>query len=205
MQHEEWFDIINQHIHVSRETFSKLVLYHDLLYRWQSSINLISPSTLSDSWNRHFLDSLQLLKYVSRETFRLLDLGSGAGFPGMVLAIAGKCEAHLVESDSKKYVFLKEVARVTNTSITIHQKRIEETLLANTDIITARGCSDLATLLQFSLPNVSRETFCLFPKGENYSTEIAEAEKTWRFTCEVYPSITHPKAGILKISNLQRR
>lgn len=198
----EAFLLLNRHVNVSQETFSKLVLYHDLLIKWQRRINLISNDTVDDSWSRHFLDSLQLIKYIPDNIENILDFGSGAGFPGMVLAIAGIKNIHVVESDGKKISFLREVSRVTGVNVTIHHDRIENVSIKNISVITARAFSSLDSLLKISSPFLSHETICLFPKGKNYAMEIEDAKKEWSFNCDVLPSVTDNNAVILKISNL---
>jgi len=199
------FDFLNQHIIVSRETFERLKIYHDLLLKWQSKINLISNDTVSNVWNRHFLDSLQITQYIPNYNNVIMDIGTGAGFPGMVIAICGYNNVHLVESDTKKISFLREVSRVTNTPVFIHHVRIEEVVIDNTQIILSRACSNLNQLINLASKNVSRETFFLFHKGKNYSNEIEDAKKSWLFDEVIFPSITDPNGVIVKLSNIRRR
>lgn len=203
------FEFLNQYVKVSRETFERLNTYHDLLLKWQPKINLVGPDTIQDFWNRHFLDSLQLLHHIPDQNNRIVDLGSGAGFPGMALAIAGCSDVHLIESDTRKATFLREVSRVTHTTISIHASRIESAKIDNISIITSRACSNLDTLLRFSSRLVSHETFCLFHKGKNYSMELDDANKHWHFNCTIIPSIvssiTDSQGVILKIEHLRER
>ena len=201
---DETYQFLNRYLSVSRETFDKLFIYHDLLIKWQKQINLVSDNTLSDSWNRHFLDSAQLLSHIPNPLVKTADIGSGAGFPGMVLAIMGMSNIHLIESDAKKIVFLKEVSRLTNTSVMIHHSRIEDLSIGTFDLIVSRALSDLNKLLQFSSHFVSHETFCLFHKGKNYSKEIEEAKKSWSFDHAIFPSVSDPHGVIIKLSNLKR-
>lgn len=200
------FELLNRHVNVSRETFKKLSLYYDLLIKWQSKINLISDQTISDIWSRHFLDSLQLLKHIPKtlKNPAMIDIGTGAGFPGMALAIYGVGEIHLIESDGKKISFLKEVSRITESKVFIHHDRIENVKLDKCDIILSRACSDLNQLLNLSSKNVSRETFSLFHKGKNYSNELEEAKKHWSFDTEIFPSVTDQNGVIVKLSNINR-
>lgn len=191
--------------HVSHETFQKLEVYKELLLKWQKSVNLISNMTIDDVWSRHFLDSTQLLSHIDKKSSNLLDFGSGAGFPGLVLAICGAADVHLVESDHKKCLFMKEVARHTSCSVTVHCDRIERVSLPKFTTITSRACSSLGQLFSYSSPFVSHETICLFPKGKNYSKELEEANKLWRYGCDTISSITDSEAAILKITDLQRR
>ena len=201
----EPFLLLNKHHPVSRETFDRLKNYHDLLIKWQARINLVSKDSLDNIWQRHFLDSLQLIKMISLpDTVKIMDMGSGAGFPGMVLAIAGIKNMHLVESDGKKVAFLKEVARITHTDVSVHQERAEKNSLDKMNVIIARALSNVATLLSYAESNVSHETICLFPKGKNYAMELEDAKKEWSFDCEVIPSVTDSQGVILKLSNLKR-
>ena len=199
------FELLNEHIFVSRETFGKLSLYHDLLIKWQSKINLISNDTIKDAWHRHFLDSLQLVPYIEDNNQTIVDLGSGAGFPAMVLAVVGYQNVHLVESDTRKVAFLREVARITGAKVTIHNCRIEDAELPKIDVITARACASLDKLLRLIAKNVSRETVFLFHKGKNYNTELEEASVNWQYVVSVTPSIVDLQGVILKISDLEKR
>lgn len=198
------FDTLNSKIHVSRETFDRLKIYHELLLRWQSKINLISNDTIDDCWNRHFLDSLQIQKYIENKNTKIADIGTGAGFPGMVIAICGYNNIHLIESDTKKISFLREVSRLTNTEVTLHHERIEDSKLYNVDVILSRACSDLNKLINMSSKIVSRETYFLFHKGKNYSNELEAAKKIWSFDDEIFNSITDPNGVIVKLSNVRR-
>jgi 16S rRNA (guanine527-N7)-methyltransferase len=199
------FDLLNSHVDVSRETYAKLNAYCDLLLKWQRSVNLVGPDTIKDVWRRHMLDSLQLLPLLPTLDVSVMDIGSGAGFPGMVLAIAGVKDVHLVESDHKKITFLREAARVTGVKVQLHHTRVEQVRGVNPDMITSRACSGLVTLCDYSYPHVSRETVCLFLKGRNYATEVENALNTWRFHIMVYPSIVEPQSVVLKISELGRK
>lgn len=198
-----YFEYLNQQIGVSRETYDRLSIYHELLLKWQGKINLISDDTVSDAWTRHFLDSLQLLKYLPTERKRIVDLGSGSGFPGMVTSLVTDHEVHLVESDVRKCVFLKEVARLTDAKAIVHQKRIEQTPVSDVDIILSRACADLTKLLSWSSSYVSHETICLFHKGKNYAKEIEDAKAAWQFDHEVFPSITDAHSAIVRISHIK--
>ena len=202
---DDIFRLLNRHVNVSRETFERLERYHDLLLKWQARVNLIGPDTVSESWTRHFLDSLQLLPFLPNPEARLLDIGSGAGFPGMVLAVCGMKNITLAESDQKKVIFLKEVARVTDTEVAIHAARVEALDAPSFDVITSRACSALTTLLDYSSKFVSHETFCLFPKGRNYTKEVDDAHINWNFELETAPSVTDTQGVILKLSQVNRR
>jgi 16S rRNA (guanine527-N7)-methyltransferase len=132
-------------------------------------------------------------------------MGSGAGFPGLVLAMAGVRDVHLIESDIRKTTFLREVSRETGTPVTIHDERAEDTNIDNVDVITARALAPLKDLLALSsrLATSDHPFRCLFLKGELAEEEIAKAEKKWRFLLRIHPSMTESKGKILEISNLQ--
>lgn len=199
------FQILNSHFTVSRETFDRLKIYHDLLLKWQSKINLVSNNSIGDSWTRHFLDSLQLTKFLPPSDSIIIDVGSGSGFPGMVLSIVGIKNIHLVDSDAKKISFLQEVKRLTGAGAVIRHGRIENLEFKNCGVVMARAVSGLSTLLEQCSRFVSHETICLFPKGKNYAMEIEDAKREWRFDCDVLSSVTDESAAILRIANLQRR
>jgi 16S rRNA (guanine527-N7)-methyltransferase len=197
------YTLLNSHVPVSRETVHRLSLYHDLLIKWQSKTNLVSDDSLANAWRRHFLDSLQLLPQLPSLSSIIIDLGSGAGFPGMVLAIAGGSNVHLIESDTKKISFLQEVARVTQTKVHLHHQRIEQVSGLAGDVIVARGCSDLNQLLSYASTFVSHGTICLFHKGKNYSNDISDAKKYWQFDHVIIPSVTDQQGVIIKISHME--
>ncbi len=198
------FELLNSYLPVSRETFESLSIYHDLLLKWQAKINLVGNDTLSDVWRRHFLDSLQLVKYIEDKNHVIVDLGSGAGFPGMALAIYGYKNVHLIESDSRKVAFLREVSRVTNTKVSIHNCRIENNPIEKVDIFISRACAPLEKLFQLISTSVSRETICLFHKGKNYSIESNNALKNWQYDMFVTSSIADSQSVILNISNIRK-
>jgi 16S rRNA (guanine527-N7)-methyltransferase len=199
------FETITRHVSISQETVGKLSLYHDLLLKWQSKINLIGPDTINNIWQRHFLDSLQLINHLDNLSDKMVDLGSGAGFPGMVLAMAGARDVHLIESDARKVVFLKEAARLTRTAVTIYHCRIEDRPIGEVKIILARACAQLDALLPLASFYFSHGTDCLFHKGKNYSKEIEDAKEKWRFEHTIFPSVTDTQGIILKLSYIERR
>ena len=199
------FVLLNQFLPVSRETFDRLSTYHDLLLKWQPKINLVSSETLSDAWRRHFLDSAQIAPYLLARGGIIVDMGSGAGFPGMVAAILGVKDIHLIESDAKKISFLQEVARTTKTAVTLHHQRIEKiSEIKKADVILARACADLNQLLNYASYFVSHETTCLFHKGKNWAMEIEDAKENWSFKHQVFPSVTDREAAIIELSNVER-
>lgn len=190
---------------VSHETFEKIKQYQILTEKWQKSINLIGRGTISDIWNRHFVDSAQLLPLLPEGGGTLIDIGSGGGFPGLVLAmLAPDWDIHLVESDSRKCSFLRTVSRETNTPVTVHEKRVEDVLedeFLTPDIVTARALAPLDHLLTLTRPWVIRhpELLFLFPKGRQADDEIAAAQKKVLFTCEQHHSLISSESRILAI------
>lgn len=188
---------------VSRETCARLQTYHARLLKWQKAINLVAPSTLGEAWSRHFYDSAQLWSLVEHVEGPLYDLGSGAGFPGLVLAVMGRKDVHLVESDTRKATFLRETARETGADVTVHNTRIEDLEDADAGIVTARALAALDTLLSLSYPLVSAKNGrCVFLKGGRWEEEVEQARENWNFDLTAHDSATAADARILEISNL---
>lgn len=189
-------------------TEEKLRHYLRLLVKWQQSINLVSPATLDEAWRRHFEDSLQVSELVP-EGATVFDFGSGAGFPGMVLAIARPDLAvSLVESDTKKCTFLSTVSRETKSPATIVNRRIESVSRESIPtVITARALASLDKLLEYSLPFAQEypDLMMLFLKGRKASEELAAARALYGFEAEKIASRTDPEGCILKITNLSVR
>ena len=172
----------------------KIATFKELLLKWQQKINLISSETIPQIQERHVEDSLVLVPYIEKNKI-IVDLGSGAGFPGIILGIHGYA-INLIESDYRKCSFLKEAARILNLqNVTVHNCRIEDYKGLVPDIVTSRALASLDKLLHLS-QIVSRETIseCLFHKGENFQTEIDEAKKNWIFDKEVF---SNPKGGVI--------
>jgi 16S rRNA (guanine527-N7)-methyltransferase len=185
---------------VSRETLDRLQRYADALVRWQARINLVAPATLPDLWRRHMLDSAQLLPLIPAGARRLIDLGSGAGFPGLVLAILGVPEVHLIEADSRKCAFLREAARLTGAgSITVHNRRIEAMPAEAYDVVTARALAPLPELLKLARRFAGPGTVYLFPKGRGLAEELIKAPETATMRPDRIASRTDPGAAILKL------
>jgi len=192
---------------VSRETLAKLERYQALLLKWQSGINLVGPGTLSDVWRRHFLDSAQLHEYVMQHPFsdddELIDLGSGAGFPGLVLAIMGNSKVTLIEANQKKCTFLRDVARQTETDITVFDGRIEAyRSLKAAKVITSRALAPLDKLISLTHPLLKPDSVCLFLKGATYQQELTIARKNWNMTVKVHDSTTDPNGVVLEIEGI---
>lgn len=188
---------------VSRETLERLRAYVDLLTRWQARINLVSAASLADVWRRHVLDSAQLYPMIEPKAVRLYDLGSGAGFPGLILAILGVTDVHLIESDRRKIEFLREAARITATKITLHPVRAQTLSPGDGDFITARGCASLSELLDLAKPLLKPNGNCLFLKGAGLQTELTDARKRWTMLVNELESITDPSGVIVRLRELR--
>ena len=190
---------------VSRETFTSLEEFATLLIKWNKAINLVSKSTLNDLWQRHIMDSAQLVSYLPDHFDTLTDFGSGGGFPGVVLSHLGIPNIHLIESDIRKSAFLKEAAHRSKYSITIHNDRIENITPWQSDVITARALAPLDTLVSLVEPFISDTTTCLFLKGKQTQEELEVFRQHWNAEEMLYPSITAPDAYIIRLTNIKRR
>ena len=190
---------------VSRETLARLEAYAVLLRRWSPRINLVAAGTLDDLWRRHFLDSAQLLPLLPAGARGLIDLGSGAGFPGLVLAILGAPGVELVEADARKCAFLREAARVTSAAVEIRNVRIESLPARSFDVVTARGCAPLDRLLVLAQSLIGQGTVCLFAKGETAAQELTAARQTWEFDAISHESRADPRGVVLCLSRVRRR
>jgi 16S rRNA (guanine527-N7)-methyltransferase len=188
---------------VSRETADRLVAFVDLLLAWNRRINLISRRDEADVWSRHVCDALQLAAYVPAVDFAT-DLGSGAGFPGLILAIATGIRFDLVETDQRKAAFLREAVRCSGAPAVVHAARAERLNLAPAPLVTARALAPLSALLGLSAPLLAPNGICLLPKGQNVANELTDAEREWHMRVERFPSRTDPTATILRISEIRR-
>jgi 16S rRNA (guanine527-N7)-methyltransferase len=204
---------------VSHETLGNLRIYADLVSHWQKAVNLVAPSTLDQLWHRHIADSAQVMALVPPAARTFADLGSGGGFPALVLAImlAGRRGATapfnmtLIESDNRKGAFLREVIRKSGlkshgNAVEILSMRIENpethAKVATVDVVTARALASLDRLFQYAYPLFHSSTVGLFLKGQDVEREIAEAEVHWRFTVRLIPSRTEPGASIVGVTHL---
>lgn len=194
---------------VSRETLARLKRYAAVLRHWQKTINLVSTGSLEDLWRRHMLDSAQLLPLLPSHARSILDIGSGAGFPGLVLALMGVPEPHLVESDARKAAFLAEALRQAApdlvSQVRLHSRRVETIAAFPVDIITARACAALPELLELSEPFLSPDGICLFLKGERVGGELTTAAKGWKMEIERIPSRSDSKGVVLRLAHVHRR
>lgn len=193
---------------VSRESAMRLETYASLLVSWQARINLIGPSTLDDIWTRHIADALQLLPLLPQGTKVLVDLGSGAGIPGLILAIARPLKAHLFESNLKKGAFLREAARQTGARAKVHSLRIEAAgpLAAQlkAQAVTARALAPLPKLLDYASPFLENGAIGYFHKGQDVDAELTDATKSWKMQVEKHPSMTDSRGVILVVKEAHR-
>jgi 16S rRNA (guanine527-N7)-methyltransferase len=190
---------------VSRETAERLQTYADLLAKWNRAINLVGASTLADLWRRHFWDSAQLRPYLPAEGV-LLDVGSGAGLPGLVLAVVtgDAYTVHLCESDKRKATFLREAARVTGTRVVVHDRRIEHLEPFPVDVITARAWASIADILALTASFTSPKTQFLLLKGKTAHNELTEARKAWTMDAELHGSRSDESGTIVQIKKVTR-
>jgi 16S rRNA (guanine527-N7)-methyltransferase len=189
---------------VSRETLDRLDAYVALLVSWNRRINLVGASTLGDPWRRHILDSAQLWPLLPARTRVLVDLGSGAGLPGLVLAILGVPEVHLVESDQRKAAFLREAVRITGASAKIHAVRADKLPRLAADAVTARALADLPDLLDMAEPFLAAHSICAFLKGRGAAEELTLAAKSWKMRSRLVPSLSDPGGKVVILEGLER-
>lgn len=198
----DWLD-------VSRETLEQLFAFCDLVEKWNPAINLVSKAGIAGLWHRHVLDSAQLIRNLPEQSATWCDLGSGGGFPGIVLAILAKdiqpdARMTLVESDARKAVFLSESARLLNLDVTVKSRRIEDLEPQHVDVLTARALAPLSQLCSFAHRHLQPDGLAIFPKGASAEREIAEARKLWFFNCDMMQSHTDPDATVLAIRDIRR-
>ncbi|MEO1543824.1 MAG: 16S rRNA (guanine(527)-N(7))-methyltransferase RsmG [Pseudomonadota bacterium] len=213
MNREEFIEYFD----VSRETVERLDIYAETLLQWQPKINLISPRTVDELWGRHFADSAQLFSLLPNQPSHTADLGSGAGFPGLVLAIMraetyadrGEEKVRLVESDQRKAAFLREVSRKVDVAVDIDVSRIEyhanHSSFKTVNTVTARALAPMHKLLGYAVPFFSPATTGLFLKGREVEAEIKDAEDHFAFAYRMVPSVTDPEGRIVVVTNLVPR
>jgi 16S rRNA (guanine527-N7)-methyltransferase len=199
-----------QALGVSRETCRRLERYVQLLAKWNSRINLVSQTTISAGWARHLLDSAQLLPFVPAEAKTWLDLGSGAGLPGLPVAIVAtelhpRLRVTLVEADRRKVAFLQTVIADLKLDVSIEASRIETLPPRPYNVISARALASLDRLCDLAYPFSNSTTVFLFPKGAKLDSELTKAARRWHIHVERVPSRTHPDSTILRITKLEPR
>jgi 16S rRNA (guanine527-N7)-methyltransferase len=193
---------------VSRETRDQLEALVHTLGRWQKAINLVGKATLEDIWIRHVLDSAQLAALVPKQAKHLVDLGSGGGFPGLVLAaLRPDLEVTLIESDARKGAFLAEASRRMSLKNMpkVMVSRIEAATPARADVVTARALAPLGQLLSWAAPHRSDTAICLFHKGKGWQAEVATAKKDWDFEAQPFSSVTDRDSVLLRISQFSAK
>jgi len=193
---------------VSRETWARLDAFVSLVLRRQETMNLIAPSTIPTIWTRHVADSLQLLS-LAQDARSWIDLGSGAGFPGLVIAcaLADTGQVHLVESTRKKAHFLRECVEALRLPAIVHAQRIEDFTRSNKlrfEVVTARAVAPLEKLLGYANPLLKTGALGLFPKGQDVEAELTQASKSWKIDAELIPSKTDPHARIVLVRRLAK-
>lgn len=188
---------------VPRETRTRLERYVQLLLKWNKAINLIGDE--NDVWERHIWDSYQLLDLIPEGARSIVDMGTGAGLPGLVLAMAKPFEVTLVERDQRKASFLREAARVLELEHVRVREEDAASLSDQYDVITARALTSLHQLCELSYPRMGTSSICLFPKGENFATELEQAGAGWSFEHTLIPSKTKANASIVSITKLKRK
>ena len=196
-----------------RDIRDKLNLYHDLLKRWNQAVDLVSPDTIVDSWSRHILDSAQLLPFIwgkdsnyrdNTSQKKIVDFGSGAGFPGMVLAIMGVKNIILMEANERKCRFLEEVAACTKSSVQIINARIEDLPPWKVDFVISRALAPLEELLSYVFPYLSDHSQCIFLKGKGVEQEIEKARMFWTFSVEKFPSKTSCHGRVIRVKHIRK-
>ena len=196
-------------LHVSRETQERLEIFATLLKKWNRRINLVSQSSLDNLWTRHIRDSAQLVDLAPDSVSRWVDLGSGGGLPGLVVAIVGAerrspFQCTLIESDTRKSAFLRTVVRETGIDARVITNRIEAAPPQMGDIVSARALADLTTLLAFAERHLNPTGRAIFPKGKNWQKEIETAQSRWQFNYKVAKSKTETGSVILSVTGVSR-
>ncbi len=196
-------------IDVSRETMERLQFFAVELSKWNRTINLVAPNEIDRLWQRHIIDSAQLWNYRHPATTQWVDLGSGGGLPGVVLAViaaqyAADASFHLVESDIRKAAFLRMIAAQLSLPVTVHAKRAEAVPPLGARTVTARALAPLSLLIPLALPHLAKDGLAIFPKGQSWKDEVAEASHAWRFSVTPHSSVLDSRAAILQISDISR-
>ncbi|WP_431297783.1 16S rRNA (guanine(527)-N(7))-methyltransferase RsmG [Tabrizicola sp. BL-A-41-H6] len=196
-------------VDVSRETVDKLRFFEALVRRWTPAINLISPSSILDLWGRHVIDSAQLFHLLTKDSSSWLDVGSGAGFPGLVIAILARekqpsLEVTLIESDQRKATFLREAARQLSLECKVLAQRAETVPPIGADVLSARAFSSLSSLLPIADRHLAASGTAIFPKGKTWRDEVEEARKGWSFTLDAVQSVSDEDAAILVLREIAR-
>lgn len=196
-------------LNVSRETFAALQQLEALVRRWTPAINLVSKNSLLHLWDRHIEDSAQIFSQCPVNARTWVDLGSGGGFPGLVVAILARelkpdLEVTLVESDLRKATFLRQASQLIGLSVVIHSERLESLAPLHADVLSARALAGLPDLVKFAHAHLQPTGVAIFPKGARYQEELAQAKQVWTFDVETLQSLSESEAAILVIRNIHR-
>jgi len=186
----------------ARPNEARLRQFAELVTKWSGKINLVSKRDLPDLWERHVQDSLALVPYIPARTTAAIDLGSGAGFPGLVLAIETGIPFTLIESDGRKAAFLMDAARELAAPVKVLNSRIESAKTTPAPLVTARALAPLDKLLALAMPHLAPDGVCLFPKGRTYGEELKGAEMLWRMTVERCKDPFDAEACILRLGQI---
>lgn len=195
---KKFYELNNSQIK-NLEDFALLVLQEN------QNLNLIGQSTIENIWERHVLDSAQLLRFIDNKNAKFADLGSGAGFPGMILSILGLREIHLIEKAFRKSEFLRRAKLLSNNRVFVHQAKLEELSAMEFDCIVSRALAPLDQLLDYTKKFLKKSGYCLFLKGKNLPKEIEAAQQKFEFTYELFSSLTSDESNIIKVSNIQSK
>lgn len=194
----------------NEDTMTALQTYAALVEKWNPKINLVAKSTIGDLWQRHIADSVQLHRHVPRDAKLCVDLGSGGGFPGVLLAILSRqvmpeCKQIMVESDQRKSAFLREAIRATGVNAEVKSLRIEAIEALGADVLTARALASLSDLLGYAAFHMKQSGIAILPKGAAFASEYEAASKLWDFSVDFLPSLTDTEARILRITELRSK
>jgi 16S rRNA (guanine(527)-N(7))-methyltransferase RsmG len=187
---------------VSRETEARLDRYGALLLERNQTLSLISPTTEEALWTRHFLDSAQLISLIPDTDRPVVDIGTGAGFPGLILAILGLSDIHLIEHNMQKVAFLRVVVSELGLPVTIHARKSDAVRPFVAGVVTARALKPLDQLIGYGRRFLGPDSVCLFPKGRRAEEEMAVAARKWHMDAERFPSITDPDSTIFRLSHI---
>ncbi|MEO1093009.1 MAG: 16S rRNA (guanine(527)-N(7))-methyltransferase RsmG [Pseudomonadota bacterium] len=198
-------EAVADQLDLTDDELARLDVYVALLEKWQAKLNLVGPKTLVEVWQRHVLDSAQLRPLIPESARNLVDMGSGAGFPGLVLAALGITGVTLIDSDARKCVFLREAARAMEVAVDVRTARLERTPQAPVDVLTARALAPLGLLLRFGEGFIGPDTRCLFLKGERAHGELTEASVEWMMKVNLHPSLAHELGVVVELTHVQPR
>ncbi|MBQ5469961.1 MAG: 16S rRNA (guanine(527)-N(7))-methyltransferase RsmG [Acetobacter sp.] len=190
-------------IDVSRETQERLEVFVALLKKWNTHINLVSSGDIQKIWERHILDSVQIVPLL-RGQKHFIDMGSGGGFPGVVIGLVTGIPGTLIEAHQKKVAFLREAIRVTEANLTVIGERLERVKIDPAPVVTARALAPLKKLLDWACPFLTPHGMGLFLKGQQVAEEIKEAQHHWQMRVDIYPSLLSSEGTLLKVSHLNR-